>query len=340
MLRLLTATRRMAALVIVSLMTAPGAGAAQSAELPPGEDAIVTRVVSGDTIEVKIQGIGFTIGYLGVDAPDAARGRSRSECYSAPARQFNSRLVQGQTVWVERDQSDFDESGRLLRYVYLRDGRMVNEELLKGGYARASDAVPNQRYRDRLAAAEQAAREGGLGLWAACVPKAPPTATPVPVALDSECLRVPDANLRHHLQLFAGLPNGACVLVPFTFREEPLKRTGRFVYRPPGTIIRLDRSLVVFWQDGNVSLTRDENGQQMVHMLEKQTTSEMGKVGWRLIASYRPVERAGDRGQMVSLPGGRVFVLEDAGNGVYRTLIHTLEFVSGDMQPLYHFNIY
>jgi micrococcal nuclease len=155
-----------------------------AANLPAGDDAIVSRVVSGDTIEVKIQGIGFTIGYLGIDAPNMATVATKAECYAAQATAFNTRLVSRQTLRVEREVSDFEAngSGRLMRWVFLSDGRLVNEEMVKAGYALASNVAPDQKYMARLLAAQQAAQEAKLGMWGACPSLVPQTQFVTPVA--------------------------------------------------------------------------------------------------------------------------------------------------------------
>ena len=142
-----------------------------AAGLPAGDDAVVSRVVSGDTLEVKIKGVGFTIGYLGIDAPNAASAAAKAECYSAQATAFNSRLVSRQTLRVEREVSDFETngSGRLLRWAFLPDGRLVNEEMVKAGYALASNAAPDQKYMapfDRRAAGRPDGQAGDVG----CLP--------------------------------------------------------------------------------------------------------------------------------------------------------------------------
>lgn len=143
----------------------------QNAILPEGDDGKVTRVVSGDTVEVKINDTGFTIGYLGIEA---AKG---SECYAKQAAAFNSRLVSGKVIRAERDTSDFDSQGRLMRWIWLSDGRLVNEELVRLGFARITQAGPDLKYRDRLLAAEKIARDANYGLWSAC----PELSTPVAV---------------------------------------------------------------------------------------------------------------------------------------------------------------
>ncbi|MBL7996544.1 thermonuclease family protein, partial [bacterium] len=58
-----------------------------------------------------------------------------------------------------------DKYGRLLVYLYLEDGRMINEEIVKAGYANLMTYPPNVRYRERFADAYRFARENKKGLW-------------------------------------------------------------------------------------------------------------------------------------------------------------------------------
>ncbi|MCL5999859.1 MAG: thermonuclease family protein, partial [Chloroflexi bacterium] len=167
-------------LAVLSIMLA-ATPAGSATDLPPGDDARVTRIAAGDSIEVLISGTGFTIGYLGVDAPDPATAKAKAQCYGAQALAFNTRLVKGQTLRVEREVSDFDANGRLLRWVFLPDGRLVNEEIVKGGYALATTLTPDSKYRERLAAAQQAAQAARRGMWGACPALVQSTATPAVV---------------------------------------------------------------------------------------------------------------------------------------------------------------
>jgi hypothetical protein len=72
----------------------------------------------------------------------------------------------GQTVWLEKDRSDADVYGRLLRYVWLADGRMVNEEIVRAGYALAVTWQPDTRHRVRLEQAATEAWRESRGFWA------------------------------------------------------------------------------------------------------------------------------------------------------------------------------
>jgi len=66
---------------------------------------------------------------------------------------------------LERDVSDVDQYGRALRYVYLEDGTLFNELLLKEGYGKVVTYPPDVKYAERFVAAQVEAREAGKGLW-------------------------------------------------------------------------------------------------------------------------------------------------------------------------------
>jgi micrococcal nuclease len=58
-----------------------------------------------------------------------------------------------------------DQYGRLLGYAYLSDGRMLNEEIVRAGYANLLTHPPNVKYQERFLMAYREARENGMGLW-------------------------------------------------------------------------------------------------------------------------------------------------------------------------------
>ncbi len=130
-----------------------------------GEEVRVVHVVDGDTIHVEIGGQTYRVRYIGVDAPESTRV---VECFGREATEFNRALVAGQRLRLERDVNDTDRYGRLLRYAYLTDGRMVNEALVREGYALARSFPPDVKYQDRLRDAERDARQARRGLWGKC----------------------------------------------------------------------------------------------------------------------------------------------------------------------------
>ena len=67
-------------------------------------------------------------------------------------------------VRLEKDISEKDRYGRLLRYVYI-DGTFVNAELVRQGYARAKAYPPDAKYQVYLEAIEKEARHMKRGIW-------------------------------------------------------------------------------------------------------------------------------------------------------------------------------
>ena len=151
------------------------------AEAPP----TVTRVVDGDTVEVRMpDGELERVRLLLVDTPEVFGG---VECYGREASEFvRGLLPAGAVIRLERDVTNRDSFGRLLRYLYLPDGTMLNERLVEGGYAQynAYDGV-NVLYAERIEAAQARARAAGAGLWSACPPGPTATSVATPTATHS-----------------------------------------------------------------------------------------------------------------------------------------------------------
>lgn len=120
--------------------------------------AVVTSVVDGDTIVLEN---GETVRYIGIDAPET------NECYGAEATEMNRQLVEGKTVILIGDVEDRGRYGRLLRYV-VADGRFVNAELVRLGYATAESYGDNLMFQQVLIIFQRYAYESGAGLWSEC----------------------------------------------------------------------------------------------------------------------------------------------------------------------------
>ena len=127
-------------------------------------EAQVTRVVDGDTIHVLIDGMEYRLRYIGIDTPETKHPTLGVEPFGPEATQANSELVEGRTVLLEKDVSETDRYGRLLRYVYV-DDLMVNEELLRRGLARVATFPPDVKHIDRFLEIQRAAQEAGVGMW-------------------------------------------------------------------------------------------------------------------------------------------------------------------------------
>lgn len=130
---------------------------------------LVTRVVDGDTIELSS---GQKLRYIGIDTPETVDPRRPVGCFGKEASNENKKLVEGKEVILEKDVSDKDKFGRLLRYVYLPlpEGNLlfVNDYLVREGFAKVLTYPPDVKFNTQFLQAQTEARTQNRGLWAAC----------------------------------------------------------------------------------------------------------------------------------------------------------------------------
>ncbi len=125
------------------------------------EKVRVVKVIDGDTIKLED---GRVIRYIGVDTPETVHPSKPIQCYGKEASNKNRELVEGKKVEIEKDVSETDKYGRLLRYIWVGD-IFVNEYLVREGFAHSFTYPPDVKYQDRFREAERKAREEGKGLW-------------------------------------------------------------------------------------------------------------------------------------------------------------------------------
>lgn len=160
-------------------------------ERPAGtRKARVRRIYDGDTILVSIGHDSFTVRIMGMDTPEEFDPDVPVECFAAEASARTAQLIpEGTLIYLDRDITDFDRFGRTLRYVWYIDGdgryRLLEDSMIREGYAVLSVFRPNLKYVHLLAEAQARAQESGLGLWGACggadTPLGAPSPTPTPV---------------------------------------------------------------------------------------------------------------------------------------------------------------
>ena len=122
------------------------------------ERAKVTVVIDGDTIEIEG---GETVRYIGIDTPET------DECYGPEATEANRELVEGKEVILIRDIENRGKYDRLLRYV-IADGRFVNAELVRLGYAEPRSYGESVMFQQVLTLFGRYAMEQKVGLWGQC----------------------------------------------------------------------------------------------------------------------------------------------------------------------------
>lgn len=122
--------------------------------------AKVTRVIDGDTIVIDS---GQHVRYIGMNTPEI----ETNECFATEASEINKNLVLGKIVKLEKDVSETDKYGRLLRYVYVGD-TLVDDYLVKNGDAKVMTILPDIRYKNEFLSSQTNAKENNLGLWRKC----------------------------------------------------------------------------------------------------------------------------------------------------------------------------
>ncbi len=126
--------------------------------------AKVLRVIDGDTLELTDK---RRVRYIGINTPESVDPRRPVQCFGKEASAFNKQLVEEQTIEMEKDVSDIDKYGRLLRYVYV-DDVFINEFLVRQGYASIDTIPPDVKYAQTFLQAQKEAREAKRGLWGKC----------------------------------------------------------------------------------------------------------------------------------------------------------------------------
>lgn len=129
----------------------------------------VVKVNDGDTITVEMGPNEEKIRLLGVDTPETQHPSKPVQCFGKAASEFTKKLVGTNPVRLEADpiNDNRDRYSRLLRYVYLPDGRMINLELVKQGYGFAYTSFPLEKSEEFKSLEIQAKKEN-RGLWGGC----------------------------------------------------------------------------------------------------------------------------------------------------------------------------
>ncbi len=124
----------------------------------------VTRVLDETAIEANINGQLHVIRYIGVAVPAPFHLDDAKEYYSKEAYKKNYDLVNGKTIYLEKDVSETDKRGSLLRYVWVND-TMINAELIRQGYAQVIPCPPDRKYYNLFVKLQIEAQHEGKGLW-------------------------------------------------------------------------------------------------------------------------------------------------------------------------------
>jgi len=159
--------RAFSTVLSLAFAAAPLARAGAQNPVQPEVHCVVRQVVDGDTFHC---GDGRKVRLIGIDSPER-----RQRPFGSHAQQALLRMLPtGSPVLLEHDVTLTDRYGRLLAYVWVGP-TLVNEAMVRDGWAVLYTVPPNVKYAERFRRAQNEARTGGAGLWAqngfACLPK-------------------------------------------------------------------------------------------------------------------------------------------------------------------------
>lgn len=122
----------------------------------------VEKVHDGDTITARVENRYEKIRLIGIDTPEMGQ-----RPWGSKAKEYLVGLIDAssQTLTIEYDIEHRDKYGRILAYIWANDGRLINEEMLRSGYAVLFTFPPNVKYVDRFISAQKEAKDKKLGIW-------------------------------------------------------------------------------------------------------------------------------------------------------------------------------
>jgi endonuclease YncB( thermonuclease family) len=132
------------------------------------QKASVERVIDGDTIEVGVDGRKHKVRLIGIDTPEVYGGE---ECFGEEASDFAKNVLSGKEVFLQKDVSEVDRFGRLLRFVYFnKDGNLVdfNALMVGEGFAFSKEYKPDISKAGMLNSLMKEAEKSDRGMWDHC----------------------------------------------------------------------------------------------------------------------------------------------------------------------------
>ncbi len=140
----------------------PASAQARCPQLPGGFSARVEHVYDGDTVLLTD---GRRVRLIGVNTPELGRDGRPNEAYAQAAQRWLQQHADEQQVYLLPGVESHDRYGRLLAHLYLSDGRLAAEELVRAGLGYALAVGGNSRLAACLFAAERDARQQHDRLW-------------------------------------------------------------------------------------------------------------------------------------------------------------------------------
>ncbi|MBE0426618.1 MAG: thermonuclease family protein [Nitrospirae bacterium] len=122
----------------------------------------VAEVHDGDTVSVMLNNKKEKVRLIGIDAPEIGQ-----RPWGKRAKKYLENILSssGWRVRLEFDVEQRDKYGRVLAYMWTKDGKMANLLMVENGYAMLFTVPPNVKYTNELRVAQNEARKKELGIW-------------------------------------------------------------------------------------------------------------------------------------------------------------------------------
>ncbi|NLO72020.1 MAG: nuclease [Porphyromonadaceae bacterium] len=127
----------------------------------------IHKFVDGDTFWITDgDGRKEKIRFIGIDAPEPrSYGKKKAQPFGKEASAFVESYLKGKKVRLEFDVQKYDRYQRTLAYIFMEDGTLLNDYIVRSGFAVVSTFPPNVKYQHRFLKSERFARDKKLGMW-------------------------------------------------------------------------------------------------------------------------------------------------------------------------------
>lgn len=125
------------------------------------------KCVDGDTIKIELDGEVRTVRMLAVDTPESVHPSKGVEYYGKEASKYTCDMVtNAKKIELEYDANSDkeDKYNRLLAWVFV-DGELLQDLLIKGGYAEVDYLYGDYKYTNLLKDHQAVVETQKIGIW-------------------------------------------------------------------------------------------------------------------------------------------------------------------------------
>ncbi len=128
--------------------------------------ATFVNCVDGDTAVFNINGENLKFRFLAIDTPETVHPTKKEEAFGKNASEYTcNKIKNGKKIEIEYEDEKLDKYNRNLGWIWVDDS-LLQEELIKVGYAEVAYIYGNYKYTSKLCETQKEAIENGYGIWA------------------------------------------------------------------------------------------------------------------------------------------------------------------------------